>query len=66
MTLPYVPATLEEAQEKRRQLLQDTDHWCLSDRTPTTEQIAYRQAIRDMPTEVDDYPFTQDWPTKPA
>ena len=47
--------------------LTETDHWCLSDRTPTSEQLAYRQAIRDMPTTISGYPIIDpnDWPTKP-
>ena len=47
--------------------LAETDHWCLSDRTPTAEQLAYRQAIRDMPTTISSYPIvdSSEWPTKP-
>ena len=29
--------------------LKATDFWALSDRVMTTEQIAYRQALRDLP-----------------
>ncbi|MDB4396404.1 phage tail assembly chaperone [bacterium] len=56
---------LNTAKDKREQKLKETDHWCLSDRTPTEAQLAYRQAIRDMPTETDNYPWVLDWPTKP-
>jgi phage-related minor tail protein len=34
---------------QRDQLLSATDWWCVSDRTATTEQLAYRQALRDLP-----------------
>jgi hypothetical protein len=34
---------------KRDQLLSATDWWCVSDRTATAEQLAYRQALRDLP-----------------
>ncbi len=55
-------------QKEREKLLAETDHWCLSDRTPTEAQLAYRQALRDMPTTISYYPFIDrvyDWPTKP-
>lgn len=45
--------------------LKETDHWAYQD-TPdmTAEQIAYRQALRDI---TDDYTSMDDvvWPTKP-
>jgi hypothetical protein len=34
----------------RDKLLTETDWWVLPDRTPTSEQLAYRQALRDLPT----------------
>ena len=34
---------------KRNQLLQQTDWWVLPDRTATPAQLAYRQALRDLP-----------------
>lgn len=50
---------------ERDNLLTSTDHWALSDRTMTQEQIDYRQALRDITkvyTSLDDVV----WPTKPA
>lgn len=43
-----------------------TDHWCLSDRTPTQAQLDYRQALRDI-TDHANFPnlSDSDWPTKP-
>jgi hypothetical protein len=34
---------------QRDQLLSATDWWVLPDRTPTQAQLAYRQALRDLP-----------------
>ena len=58
---------MELLKKERIIALAETDHWCLSDRTPTAEQLAYRQAIRDMPTTISNYPIIDpnDWPTKP-
>ena len=50
--------------EIRDALLGDSDVWALSDRTMTAEQIAYRQALRDI-TNQDGFPFDIDWPAKP-
>lgn len=33
----------------RDKLIAETDWWVLPDRTPTQEQLAYRQALRDLP-----------------
>ncbi len=41
-----------------------TDWWGVSDHTMTSEQTAYRQALRDIP-EQDGFPFSVTWPTKP-
>ena len=43
-----------------------TDWWATSDRTMTTEQAAYRQALRDI-TNHSNWPnlSASDWPTKP-
>jgi hypothetical protein len=57
----------------RDKLIIETDWWVLPDRTPTPEQLAYRQALRDLPetaTPVLD-PTSPlgisgvDWPVKP-
>jgi hypothetical protein len=58
---------------ERDRLLAETDWWAVSDRTMTSEQSAYRQALRDLPdtaTPVLD-PTSRlgisgvDWPVKP-
>jgi len=57
----------------RDRLIAETDWWVLPDRTPSSEQLAYRQALRDLPdtaTPVLD-PTSRlgisgvDWPVKP-
>ena len=55
---------LEILRKQRNRLLAETDWWVLSDRTPTNEQIVYRQALRDITntyTSIDNVI----WPTKP-
>lgn len=55
----------------RNGLLQITDWWCVSDRTPTQAQLDYRQALRDLPA--NSTPSLDEngeligvtWPTKP-
>jgi hypothetical protein len=57
---------------QRDQLLSATDWWCVSDRTATPEQLAYRQALRDLPSTAspaldEDGQLTGvTWPEKPA
>lgn len=48
----------------RNAKLAETDWWVLPDRTATDEQLAYRQALRDI---TDTYSSLDDvvWPTKP-
>jgi hypothetical protein len=50
----------------RDSLIAETDWWATSDRTMTTEQTAYRQALRDITTHAN-WPHLEDadWPTKP-
>lgn len=50
----------------RNNLLAETDWWAVSDRTMTSEQTAYRTALRDLPTH-SNWPHLEDddWPTKP-
>ena len=48
----------------RDSLLSETDVWALSDRTMTAEQIAYRQALRDITAQAG-FPEDPAWPTKP-
>ena len=49
---------------ERDRLLAETDWWAVSDRTMSGEQIAYRQALRDLPANTTD-PANPVWPTKP-
>ena len=53
-----------EFRDERDRLLAETDWWALSDRTMTTEQSEYRQALRDLPANTSD-PTNVTWPTKP-
>ena len=56
----------ENNRATRNQLLTETDWWAVSDRTMTSEQTAYRAALRDLPTH-SNWPHLEadDWPTKP-
>jgi len=49
---------------ERDRRLAETDWWVLPDCTATTEQLAYRQALRDLPANTVD-PANPVWPTKP-
>jgi len=66
----FVPIVLstediaEEARELRSVYLQISDPWALADRTMTSEQTAYRQALRDIPSQAG-FPANITWPTKP-
>lgn len=55
---------LNDLRRSRNKLLSETDWWVLPDRTATDEQLAYRQALRDI---TDDYTSLDDvvWPEKP-
>jgi len=58
---------------ERDRLIAETDWWVLPDRTPTSGQLAYRQALRDLPSTAT--PILDNttrlgisgvtWPTKP-
>ena len=39
---------MEDLRNKRNKLLQDTDHYALSDQTLPTEMTTYRQSLRDI------------------
>jgi len=49
---------------ERDRLLAETDWWVLPDRTASAEQLAYRQALRDLPATTSE-PANPVWPTKP-
>lgn len=59
-----------EMREQRNLLLKESDVEVLSDRTPSDDILAYRQALRDLPsTENPSYntegELQVNWPTKP-
>jgi hypothetical protein len=58
-------AQSESMRVERDQRLAATDYWMVADTPdPTPEQLAYRQALRDVPSQVG-YPKQIDWPTLP-
>jgi CTP synthase (UTP-ammonia lyase) len=59
-----IAADLVEIRQKRNEKLSETDWWVMPDRTATDEQIAYRQALRDI---TDTYTSIEEvvWPEKP-
>lgn len=61
--LAYRETLWVDIREKRTKLLQECDWWCLSDRSPSTEQLDYRQNLRDITNQQD--PENIIWPTKP-
>jgi len=81
-TLAEVNAKIEELKAaepmrllrvERDRLIAETDWWVLPDRTPTDEQLAYRQALRDLPDTATPVLDSSNrlgisgvtWPTKP-
>ncbi len=54
----------ESLRRDRNMFLAETDHWVVADRTPTQEQLDYRQALRDVPQQ-EGWPHNAVWPTKP-
>jgi len=56
----------ERNRNTRDRLITETDWWASSDLTMTSEQTAYRQALRDITTHAN-WPHLNDddWPTKP-
>lgn len=50
---------------ERNKLLAETDHLALSDHVLTPEMTAYRQTLRDLPSNTTD-PANPVWPTKPG
>jgi hypothetical protein len=61
---PSAPKTEEQIRSKRNSLIASTDWWGSSDRTMTAEETAYRQALRDVPSQAG-FPADVTWPTKP-
>jgi hypothetical protein len=60
------PVLAQEAlRRKRNELLAETDYLALADVTLTDEMRAYRQALRDLPSNTAD-PANPVWPEKPA
>ena len=59
------PPTEGEVRSERDGLIASTDVWALSDRTMTSEQTAYRQALRDITGQAG-FPTDITWPTKPS
>jgi hypothetical protein len=58
------PKTEEQIRSERNQLIAATDWWATSDRTMTADEAAYRQALRDVPSQAG-FPADVTWPTKP-
>ena len=54
---------LAEVRGKRTELLSETDYFALSDVTMSSDMTTYRQALRDLPANVDLSDIT--YPTKP-
>ncbi len=55
---------MEYLRAERDRRLAEVDWYVAADRTPTAEQLAYRQALRDLPANTTD-PANPVWPTKP-
>tara|TARA_R110002012_G_scaffold9898_1_gene46018 strand:+ start:525 stop:866 length:342 start_codon:yes stop_codon:yes gene_type:complete len=59
---------MEDLRAKRNKLLQDTDHYALSDQTLSDDMRTYRQELRDLTnglTTVEQVEAVT-WPTKPG
>ena len=54
-----------ELRTKRNELLAQTDYLALADHTLSADMTAYRQALRDLPSNTTD-PANPVWPTKPG
>lgn len=59
---PELPNTIRA---ERNALLSSTDWWVLPDRTPTSAQLEYREALRQLP-EQDGFPENVTWPVMPS
>ena len=51
----------------RDELIAETDWWATSDRTMSSAETAYRKALRDLPSTLDNTTVLNEitWPTKP-
>jgi len=63
---------LERLRSERNYLLKQSDWWAVADRTMTSEQTAYRTALRDLPANSPNVALDEKgnlinvtWPTKP-
>jgi hypothetical protein len=55
---------LDELRKERDKKIAETDWWVLPDRTPTQDQLDYRQALRDI-TQTSTSIYDVVWPNKP-
>lgn len=67
MNAPLTPEQIEQgAIIERARLMNESDHWALSDTPPMTqEELDYREALRNITT-AEGWPTDHVWPTKPA
>jgi hypothetical protein len=63
-TQKSAPDAERVVRDQRNALLQETDWWAMSDLTMTSDQIEYRNLLRQVPQQ-DGFPFFVTWPTKP-
>lgn len=63
-TLALALTDPESIRNKRNALLAETDWWALTGTPMTAEQTAYRQALRDLPSQAG-FPDNVTFPTKP-
>jgi len=58
------PLSEGEIKSLRNKMLSETDWWAVSDRVTTDAELAYRQALRDIPQQAS-FPDNAAWPTNP-
>ena len=64
ISYPENPTDAFMVRAKRNDLLSQTDTWGLADYPATADELAYRQALRDI-TAQSGFPTDVTWPTKP-
>ena len=64
MNAAVAVANWDRARKERNELLAETDFYALSDVTMSDDMATYRQALRDLPTTVEDSKDVV-WPEKP-